>query len=187
MSSRRHRSVREVQGVALNAGRAQQPGAAARRTDGPAGKAPARASRTIGLCGAGPASTDACRAPEPNGRAHLAYGTVIYAEVPFWDGTANTKRRPAMVVHVDGETLLVCPITSNSGWYRRIGAYPRLVFWGEAGLARPSFLVPYLVSVDHTAVLNVKGRLHDADLQMVGRQHLVPALPPGSRTSQEEA
>jgi hypothetical protein len=111
---------------------------------------------------------------------------VILAEVPFWDGTANTKKRPAMVVRLDGDTVVVCPITSNSGWYRRVGAYPRLVFWGEAGLTRPSFLVPYLVSVDQAAVLKVKGRLHDADLQMVARQHLVPALPPGSRPSPEE-
>ena len=189
MGSRNHRPDRVVRDMAPHAERAQQPGSGARRSNGSAGTpgaTPAGAGRIIGPCGADPAPADArhCRAPGP--RRDLAYGAVVLADVPFWDGTANSKMRPAMVVSVEEGTVVVCPITSNSGWYRQIGAYPRLVFWGEAGLTRPSFLVPYLVSVDRDAVLKVKGRLHDADLQMVRQQHLMPALPPGSRPSPEQ-
>jgi mRNA-degrading endonuclease toxin of MazEF toxin-antitoxin module len=103
---------------------------------------------------------------KPVALRNLQPGTVVYAHVPFADGTGS-KARPAVVLRADTHTVDVAPITSRDR--RDHPAYTGLSSWRGAGLSRPSFAARQVIQIPRSAVYSVVGTLTDDDFALVAR------------------
>ena len=100
-------------------------------------------------------------------------GQVIVVNVPFSD-QSGTKPRPALVVsaeafHAKLPDLIVCPISSQSRFYRRpgLGDCP-LREWRAVGLQHPSTVrISKILAVDKAIIKRPLGRLSAPDLARV--------------------
>ena len=100
-------------------------------------------------------------------------GSVVVVEIAFTD-LSGSKRRPALVVsderfHKTLRDLIVCPISSQSRFYRRPGPGDCPVKdWRAAGLRRPSTVrVSKVLAIDKTIVRRTLGVLRAHDLVSV--------------------
>lgn len=83
--------------------------------------------------------------PDPAGDDTVAMGQVRTAEFGFSarttaerDAGLTAKRRPCVVVEVDGDYAAVCPIHGTNSAVRRSGRGRRLLGWRAVGLRKPS-------------------------------------------------
>lgn len=100
-------------------------------------------------------------------------GQVVVVNVPF-SNQSGVKPRPAVVVSTDRfhKTLpdvIVCPISSQSRYYRRPGPgdYP-LQKWRVVGLRHPSTVrISKVLSVEKAILKRILGSLSQEDLAEV--------------------
>lgn len=100
-------------------------------------------------------------------------GQMVLLNVPF-PGQTGVKRRPALVVSVEIFhrkllDVIVCPISSQSRYYRRPGPgdHP-LEHWRAVGLRHPSTArVSNLLAVEKKLIKRVLGTVHAQDLARV--------------------
>jgi hypothetical protein len=100
--------------------------------------------------------------PQPPAKAALRPGTVVWAEIPFADGS-GTKTRPAVVIERARRYVVVRPVTSAPKRARYARTQTELSGWKSAGLSRPSAVQSRLVELDRSAVGDVVGVLAGAD------------------------
>lgn len=100
-------------------------------------------------------------------------GHVIVVEVPFSD-LSGAKRRPALVVsavpfHRTLPDIIICPISSQSRFYRRPGPGDcPLESWRRVGLRHPSTVrVSKLLAIDKRIVKKSLGKLPPVDVAKV--------------------
>lgn len=102
-----------------------------------------------------------------------SFGDVLLVPFPFTDLT-QTKSRPAVVIssdayHQDSYDVVIAAITSKPRG-ERCGEVA-LLEWQQAGLLRPSVVVPVLATLSRRLILRHFGALGPAD-----RQNLRSAL-----------
>lgn len=113
--------------------------------------------------------------PRPVPMKALRPGVVVWAEVPFDDGSAS-KGRPAVVVDMHERTVEVLPITSSPGRRRRPAQHLELIGWAEAGLTRPSAVRRLPSRVALLSVSEILGKLTNRDAEAVlGGSHVAAA------------
>ena len=100
-------------------------------------------------------------------------GQVVVVNVPYTD-RSGVKPRPALVIsserfHRDLPDVIVCPISSQSRFYRRPGPGDcSLRNWSSVGLRHPSTVrVSKILAVDKHIVKRVLGSLSGPDLARV--------------------
>ncbi|KAA0234316.1 MAG: hypothetical protein JJLCMIEE_02484 [Acidimicrobiales bacterium] len=117
--------------------------------------------------------------PHPGMKRGLSVGDIVTARVRFsakpgrpdcWRGS---KRRPVLVVAIDGHSAHVRPIHDSNSFVRREGMGRRIRRWREAGLRKPSVVSSRVIDLDRSSLGRVVGRLHDADMR-----RLVPTKVP---------
>jgi hypothetical protein len=95
----------------------------------------------------------------------IRQGVVVWADVPFADGTGS-KGRPAVVIDASGSTVTLQPVTSSLSRRRCPWRYLELSGWDEAGLSRPCAVQQRRVQVDRV-VTEILGVLNPYDHSMV--------------------
>jgi len=92
----------------------------------------------------------------------LRTGVVVEAVVAFDDRPRESKRRPAVVLGMTGERVLVAPCTT------KLRAHPgqlRLRDLECAGLAHPSAVLLRTEALDRSSIVGIRGELSDRDWQ----------------------
>lgn len=98
-------------------------------------------------------------------RRFLKPGVVVRAAIPFWEG-GDQKVRPAIVVAVRGDDLVLIPLTSS----------PRATYAGDvavhdlesAGLCKPTRArTDRVVTIGASTAIEVLGRLSDVDFHRI--------------------
>ena len=116
---------------------------------------------------AGPSRTVATMSvvrPVPLNQLHP--GTVVWAHVPFADGSGE-KSRPAVVRSTKGRNIELLPATTSP---RRLDhpAYRPIEDLEAAGLTRKSSVRPEPVWVDRIELINITGHLGAGDAGRLG-------------------
>jgi mRNA-degrading endonuclease toxin of MazEF toxin-antitoxin module len=93
-------------------------------------------------------------------------GVVVWADVPYADGTGS-KGRPAVIIDASGSTVTLLPVTSSLSRRRFPWTCVELSGWDEAGLNRPCAVQHRLVQVDRCAVTEILGALNPYDHSVV--------------------
>jgi hypothetical protein len=93
-------------------------------------------------------------------------GVVVWADIPFADGTGS-KGRPAVVVDASGSAVTLLPVTSSPSRRHFPRLYVELSDWDEAGLNRPCAVQQRLVRVDRSSVSEILGKLDPYDHSVV--------------------
>jgi mRNA interferase MazF len=94
-------------------------------------------------------------------------GDVVLVRFPFTD-LATTKKRPAVVINTQsypdkyGDYLLV-PLTSVAQ-----DDAPPMTAWQKAGLIKPTWAKPMIVTLSETIVIKHLGRLESEDIATIG-------------------
>lgn len=102
----------------------------------------------------------------PVAKKRLRQGAVVWARVPFADGTGE-KKRPAVVEERVGRTVTLRPITTSNNRHR-LNAH-EVIDLTAAGLIRPSGVGLQSRQVDLIDVLSVVGELgHDDEAGVFG-------------------
>ncbi len=96
----------------------------------------------------------------------LAPGSIVTVPFPFTDLSA-VKRRPALVVIIHGQDVVLCGVTSKLS--RRLDAVPlKQGGMAEGRLPKPSEIRPLKLFTLHRALLrSVVGRVSEDTLQRV--------------------
>lgn len=92
----------------------------------------------------------------------LLPGTVVWAHVPFADGTGE-KARPAIVRSTNGREIELLPATTSAARFGAHG-YCQILDLDSAGLDRRSTVRCEAVTVDRIEIISITGHLaaHDA-------------------------
>lgn len=96
----------------------------------------------------------------------LTPGTVVWAHVPFSDGTGE-KSRPAVVVATRGRNIELLPATTSPTRRSQAGFVP-LADLGAAGLERDSSVRLDPVTVDRIEIISITGQLACLDAARLG-------------------
>jgi hypothetical protein len=107
-------------------------------------------------------------------RNQLVSGTVVWAHVPYEDGTGE-KLRPAVVVERCGRDVTILPATTSASRWRYPNNSVEVRDLAAAGLTKPTGIKMRSVTVDIIEVLSIVGRLGEAD------RNSVPQLSPQGR------
>ena len=93
----------------------------------------------------------------------LQPGTVVWAHIPFADGTGE-KARPAVVRSTHGREIELLPATTSAARFNAPG-YSQIIDLDTAGLHRRTTVRHRTVTVDRIEIINITGRVaaHDAD------------------------
>ena len=99
--------------------------------------------------------------PVPLNQLHP--GTVVWAHIPFADGTGE-KARPAVVRSTRGREIELLPATTSTARFNAPG-YSQIIDLDTAGLHRRTTVHHRTVTVDRIEIINITGRVaaHDAD------------------------
>lgn len=100
------------------------------------------------------AQTDS-KSTKPVALSRLVPGTVVYARIPYRDGTGE-KVRPAVVIRKEGQKIFV---TTTSSGLRG----PEIIEHAGTGLSRRSHLRLDLVEVARVDVLDIIGEVSSDD------------------------
>jgi len=98
--------------------------------------------------------------PVPLNQLHP--GTVVWAHIPFADGTGE-KARPAVVRSTNGREIELLPATTSTARFDAPG-YSQIIDLDTAGLHRRTTVHHRTVTVDRIEIINITGRVaaHDA-------------------------
>lgn len=103
----------------------------------------------------------------------LDQGTVVWAHVPFVDGTSE-KTRPAVVCERSRRDVTLLPITTSRTRFRRPDHHVELLDLESAGIHRESAVALQPVPVDRIDIIDITGRLSPDDaLRVFGTTHSV--------------
>ncbi len=105
----------------------------------------------------------------------IAPGDICLAAIPFTSGLPG-KVRPVLVLWLDGEDCVVCPITSAAA---RTARDLELKDWAREGLLRPSRCrLGHLNTMEQALLIRRIGHLSPADASAVlrtWRTHICPS------------
>ena len=96
----------------------------------------------------------------------LTPGTVVWAHVPYADGTGE-KSRPAVVVTTRGRDIELLPATTSSLRHGQPG-FVSLTDLHAAGLERRSSVRLESVTVDRIEIINITGQVAPLDAARIG-------------------
>jgi len=91
-------------------------------------------------------------------RTQLTPGTVVWAHVPFADGTGE-KSRPAVVLSRQGRDVELLPATTSMRRHRYPGQYVEIEDLESAGLNRATGVSLRPVIVDIIEIISITGSL----------------------------
>ena len=104
--------------------------------------------------------------------AELRIGQVRIAEIRFSsfrtahrDRGRTSKRRPCVIVEIDGDMVAVSPIHGSSSAMRRTGKSRRLEGWRALGIRKSSVVSAEEVWVERTEIGDLIGVLGEADME----------------------
>lgn len=103
---------------------------------------------------------------EPVPRGRLTAGVVVWAHVPYRDGTGE-KTRPAVVLSATSHEVMVLAVTTSSKRLSYPWRYVELLDRERAGILRPSAVDLEPISIDRIDVVNITGELSTADAERV--------------------
>jgi len=109
--------------------------------------------------------------------SRLTFGTVVWAHVPFADGTGE-KTRPVVVLQSSRDDVEVLSITTAQRRLKVQGQYVEIEDLDKAGLHRPCAVRLSPVKVERIEVVSIAGRLGPKDeesLRSVAGQLLIDA------------
>jgi mRNA interferase MazF len=97
-------------------------------------------------------------------------GDILLVQLPFSD-YADGKQRPAVVVspekyNVSLPDIIIMAITSQSNHRKTFGT-TEVRHWQHAGLLKPSWIKPVIVTIEQTIIKKALGKLHKEDLSML--------------------
>ena len=116
----------------------------------------------------------AWNSPRPVPINAFRQGVVVWADVPFADGTGS-KGRPAVVIAASGSTVSLLPVTSSLSRCGYPAIHAELSGWDEAGLNRPCAVQQRLVRVDRFVITEILGALNPYDTSVVFGQRPIAA------------
>jgi hypothetical protein len=97
----------------------------------------------------------------------LTTGTVVWAHIPFADGTGQ-KSRPAVVAKTKGRDITVLPGTTSNKRFRFETGYQEVGDLESAGLHRPTGINRIAITVDRSEIISICGRLAEEDATDLG-------------------
>lgn len=109
----------------------------------------------------------------PVAKKHLVKGAVVWARVPFFDGSGE-KTRPAVVEERLGRTVVVRPVTTSER-RRRVGAH-EIADLAAAGLGRACAVALGRIEVDLIDIHQVVGALAPVDAVRVFGGEMIDLL-----------
>lgn len=98
----------------------------------------------------------------PVAMTRLDKGAVVWAHVPYVDGTGE-KTRPAVVCSRSHRDVALLPVTTTRTRFRHPDHYVEILDLEDAGITRESAVALQRVSVDRIDILDITGRLSTAD------------------------
>ncbi len=99
-------------------------------------------------------------------RSRLTAGVVVWAHVPFRDGSGE-KARPAVVVATSSHDVVILPVTTSPNRHRHPNQYVELHDLDRAGILHPSAVALTPVTVRRIDLVNITGELSAADAERV--------------------
>lgn len=103
---------------------------------------------------------------KPVPRSRLTTGAVVWAHVPYRDGTGE-KTRPAVVVSTTSHEVVILPVTTSPNRLRHPDWYVEVQDLDRAGILHPSAVALQPVVVDRIDLINITGELSPADAERV--------------------
>lgn len=97
----------------------------------------------------------------------LLPGTVVWAHIPFADGTGE-KSRPAVVIGTDSRDITLLPGTTSIRRLDLRGGYLEITDLDTAGLTRPTGVSRRPVIVDKIEIIMICGELAGDDAEGLG-------------------
>ncbi len=107
--------------------------------------------------------------PIPRNALHA--GVVVYAPIPFDDGTGS-KTRPSVVLSSTQHDVTVLPLTTSKRDLAHLG-WISLVDWAAANLSQPCRAKPLPVVIERRELIAVIGALSDRDRLLLTLDELV--------------
>ena len=108
----------------------------------------------------------------PVAMTRLDQGAVVWAHVPYVDGTGE-KTRPAVVCSRSGREVVLLPVTITRSRFRHPDRYVEILDLEDAGITRESAVALQAVPVDRIDVLDITGHLSPVDaIRVFGSGHV---------------
>jgi len=99
--------------------------------------------------------------------SRLLPGTVVWAHIPFADGTGE-KSRPAVVIATESRDITLLPGTTSTRRFDLRNSYSEVIDLDAAGLNRPTGISRRPVTVDKIEIIMICGELAGDDAEGLG-------------------